>query len=1240
MLGIVVHNAEPDPVPEGLRTLPYRTLAETTSDWIWETDAENRFTYSSGKAREVLGYEPEELIARTPLELVVPEERDAAAEKMAAMASTLLPVSGFEVTCFGKDGRRVVLEISGVPRLDEQRAFAGVRAIARDVTERKRAEEIIRRSEEKYRSLVSNIPDVVWTLDDGLRFAFISSNIEKISGFSLEEIQRQGGDLYLDCIHPDDVDRVGVALRALFATGEKYDVECRIARKDGEWIWVHDRALATYEKDGVRYADGLLSDITARKRAELALQRSEAQLKEALQAAQMGVWTWTQATDAITWDENFYRIAGRDPKLPPPHFRELSQCYTPESWKRMMPTVEQTLATGTPYELDLEVVRPDGSRRWTIARGQPLRDDDGHIVGLRGTAQDITERKHAEQAVAESEKRYRLLFERNLAGVFRVSPDGRYLDCNDTCARTLGYPSREEFLQHPAADMFFNPADLHTAVSRILKEKSLTNLELHLKRKDGGSAYVLENVNLVENEGGEPSVIEGTFIDITKRKLAEEAAQEAAARFKAIFDSVQTGIVIIDPETHRIVDANPEALRLAGSTRETVVGAECFQFICPAERGRCPVTDLGQNVDSSERVMLNASGQPCPIIKTVVPMLISGRRHLLESFVDISDRKRGEQLLRQSEEKYRSLISNIPDVVWTVDDNRRLVFVSPNVEKVSGFTAEEVHQAGGVSLFLDRLHPDDARKVTEAFKALLADGAPFDIECRMLRKDGEWIWVHDRSTAPYMKDGIRYTDGVLSDITRRKKAEQQIAQMAHYDALTGLANRALFVDSLELEIARTRRSDTTFAVLYLDLDHFKDVNDTLGHPVGDRLLQAVAERLAANVRETDTVARFGGDEFAIILTGIQDPVNAAGVADRLLKAVSSQYCAAAAGQVADKILKAFSESFLIQDNEIHSAASVGIAVYGPDSTDAETILTHADVALYRAKSEGRGTYRFFTDAMDVDVRSRVSLNKDLRDAIFSDRLFLVYQPQVDIASHSIVGLEALVRWHHPVQGYVSPAKFIPEAEKSGLIIPLQRWVLREACRQIKQWLDEGIALPSVAVNLSGVQFKMPLELENDVSSALACFGLPPRLLELELTESVLMTAASQHNELLVRLRERGHRIAIDDFGSGYSSLEYLRRYCADRIKIAQSFTADIGNIAGNDAIVRAALGLARELGMETVVEGVETAAQLELLKTWGCRIVQGYYFSRPLPVPDVTALLRIGKIDLAPAAPAEIPAPE
>jgi diguanylate cyclase (GGDEF)-like protein len=445
-------------------------------------------------------------------------------------------------------------------------------------------------------------------------------------------------------------------------------------------------------------------------------------------------------------------------------------------------------------------------------------------------------------------------------------------------------------------------------------------------------------------------------------------------------------------------------------------------------------------------------------------------------------------------------------------------------------------------------------------------------------------------------------DRMATEVSSR---ETKISWMARYDNLTGLANRSVFAEALQHEIARARRDGTGFAVLYLDLDHFKDINDTLGHPIGDQLLQSVADRLRSAVRQTDTVSRFGGDEFALIATNLQQPAEAA--------------------NLAVKVLAAISKPALIQSMEVRSGASIGIAVYGPDSENTETLLSHADIALYRAKSEGRGTYRFFTDAMDAEVRTEFMLGAELRQAIDSDQLFLVYQPQVDIYTGLIIGVEVLVRWQHPTRGMISPGQFIPVAEKSGLIVALGRWVMKESCRQMRKWLDASIAPPLIAVNLSALQFRTPHELEKDIAAILAETGVPPQKVELELTESVLMDASREHSDVLLRFRQTGFRIAIDDFGTGYSSLDYLRRFPVDRIKIAQQFMLDPAEGSG-DAIIRASIALAHELKLAVIVEGVETAKQLQRVKACGGREVQGYYFSKPIPADAMTSLLRKGII--------------
>jgi diguanylate cyclase (GGDEF)-like protein/PAS domain S-box-containing protein len=484
-------------------------------------------------------------------------------------------------------------------------------------------------------------------------------------------------------------------------------------------------------------------------------------------------------------------------------------------------------------------------------------------------------------------------------------------------------------------------------------------------------------------------------------------------------------------------------------------------------------------------------------------------------------------------------------------------------------------------------------------------GTPQTFDWRGKAKDGRLFWL-ELSICRATFGGRDFLLATAREISRRKEAEGQLKRMAQFDVLTGLANRGVFVAEVARAIERARRGDRSFAVLYLDLDHFKDVNDTLGHPIGDRLLQSVAERLQANVRAIDVLARFGGDEFALLMADIGDPTDA--------------------GVLADKLLHIMVKPFLLDGNQIQSGVSIGVATYEPNAPDAEALLAHADVVLYRAKSEGRHTYRFFTAAMDAEVRKRVALTSELQAGIVAGQLFLAYQPQVDMETSRLVGLEALVRWNHPTRGVLLPGEFLPAAERSGLIVMLGNWVLRSACRQARQWLETGVALPPVAVNVSALQFKAPRELENEIETVLAETGLPPGSLEIEMTETALMGTSSGLDNVVERLRARGLRIALDDFGTGYSSLLYLRRFPVDRIKIAQEFVKAIGIEPNDTAIVKAAIGLARELGIGVIAEGVETADQLRLLHEWGCRQAQGFYFAAPMPAEDVLPLLRSGSV--------------
>jgi diguanylate cyclase (GGDEF)-like protein/PAS domain S-box-containing protein len=771
--------------------------------------------------------------------------------------------------------------------------------------------------------------------------------------------------------------------------------------------------------------------------------------------------------------------------------------------------------------------------------------------------------------------------------------------------------------------------------SPTAKNSSLTNGPLWVKDDDEALGVFFQSGSFIGREQNNDS--KALLLDLRLQLRLSEARFRRVVETSAdwIWEIAQdSGFTYVSSRVKQFLGY--EATELIGRRFDELLPAlEAAQI-----RGKPPQVGARRKTFALLRDILLAKQGKEVVVETNGTSILADDRYFtgylgLERYV--TEREHAD--IHVTRERFSTIFNCVSDGIF-LSDLETGNFVDVNVTgcDMFGYNTGELKGCSIVTL-TSGIWPYTQAGMMEMVAKVQAKGPQiFEWQCK--RKDGEFLWVEiSLSISAVSRDHLGLA--VVRDISDRKRANETIAHMANYDLLTGFANRRVFVEALDQAIARTRGAQG-IAILCLDLDHFKDVNDTLGHPVGDLLVQAVADRLRVSVRGADTVARFGGDEFAVLLTDIHELAEAV-VSDRLEDAVGKpivllQEAATTAGAMADKILKALEEPFSIQGNEIRSGASIGIGVYGPDSLDAETMLSHADVALYRAKSEGRGIYRFFTDNMDTEIRARIQMCTELRQAIALEQLFLAYQPLVDIDTGRIVGLEALVRWHHPTRGDLGPDAFIHAAEISGLIIPLGHWVMREACRQAKQWSEAGIAPPPIAINVSAVQFKLPGALESDIAANLMEFALPASHLELELTESVLMEAACEDNNTLLRLRRAGHHIVIDDFGCGYSSLDYLRLYPVDRIKIAQCFTLGIGTGSGCDAIIRAALSLARELSIEVVVEGVETVEQLELLRGWGCRLAQGYYFSKPLAPADLTALLRIGRVARPHAGTAKIAA--
>ena len=459
---------------------------------------------------------------------------------------------------------------------------------------------------------------------------------------------------------------------------------------------------------------------------------------------------------------------------------------------------------------------------------------------------------------------------------------------------------------------------------------------------------------------------------------------------------------------------------------------------------------------------------------------------------------------------------------------------------------------------------------------------------------------------------LAYLWASLRHALRLETANRRILQLAQTDILTALANRRAFMKRLKMAFSASLRGAPPFAVLYLDIDDFKDVNDTLGHAMGDELLKEIVKRLKQVVREEDLVARFGGDEFAVLATNVNDP--------------------AEAGTLAARIGEVLAEPFVIEGHNVSVTSSIGIALFSRGVAGPEAMMVQADLALYGAKDEGRNCYRFHSQDLDRQVHERVRVADELRTALKEGELELYYQPQVELATGRLTGLEALVRWNHKTRGLLTPAAFIPIAERTGAVLPLGNWIFDEACRQLKDWHAEGIAPQVLAVNVSGVQLKSAAELEREVEASLTKWNINPGDIELELTESVLMEATQRHSNTLENLRRLGIRIAIDDFGTGYSSLKYLTTYPVNRLKLAQEFVFRVTVDYRNAAVVRAAIRLAHELGLDVIAEGVETEAQMRFLIGAGCEHAQGYYFSRPVPAAQATAILREGRIEPVSAA--------
>lgn len=572
---------------------------------------------------------------------------------------------------------------------------------------------------------------------------------------------------------------------------------------------------------------------------------------------------------------------------------------------------------------------------------------------------------------------------------------------------------------------------------------------------------------------------------------------------------------------------------------------------------------------------------------------------------EAGDRQQAEQLLQESEEKLESILSSLEEVVWSVcASTGNLLYLNPAAKKV--YDRPVCSFFDNPRLRLEVVHPEDRQRVERYYQTLLQQ-SQIDVEYRILRPDGQVRWLSDRALVIYDKQGraIRI-DGTVDDITHRKQVEEQLIHDALHDALTDLPNRTLFMERVEIALHKAKQNkDYLFAVLFIDLDRFKLINDSLGHIVGDQLLIAIAQLFKQCLRPTDTIARLGGDEFTILLEGLKDIEDATNIASRLQAKLKSP--------------------FQLENHTVFTSASIGIVLSSAGYEQAADLLRDVDIAMYRAKEQGKARYAIFDAVMYEQTLERLKLESDLRLALERQEFCLHYQPIVSLITGKLTGFEALVRWQHPTLGFISPAKFIPVAEDTGLIVRLGEWVLREACRQMRAWQTRFSITPlTISVNLAALQIKEPF-LINQIARILAETNLNGSSLKLEITESMLMDDIQATINTLNQIRAMNIQLSIDDFGTGYSSLSYLHRFPVNTLKIDRSFVSRMNSDHENFEIVGTIITLAHALGMNVTAEGVETSEQSAQLRTLGCEFGQGYFFSKPLNSASVAAILSLPK---------------
>ena len=837
------------------------------------------------------------------------------------------------------------------------------------------------------------------------------------------------------------------------------------------------------------------------------------------------------------------------------------------------------------YQLSLA---PLSAENPSMGMVQTLLDITSQLQVSRDLTETVRKRRRVEEALQASEEKYRLLVQ-NATEIILVAQGGCIRFVNPKIEQVLGYPEEallgQPFLQFVHEEDQEMVAQRHAA--RLRGEAVHDVYHFRVRASNGDIKWLEIKAVRIDWEGQAATL--NFLTDITRRIEMEQALRDSEQRFRSLFEHADAVAVQGYDSQRRVIYWNRASEALYGYRREQAMGRPMEDLILPPARRQEMVEAIGewfeqgQVAASGERVLCDADGASVPVFSShVLLSKSSGERELYCIDIDLGKVKQIEREIRTLSQA----VEQSPVAVMIIDLHRRVEYVNSAFEEITGYTAAEILGHDPTLLESPATPPERYAEIWQT----LREGHAWKGELESRRKNGERYWEF-AYFAPVVDDSgeIRHFLAVSEDITLRKEQQQRILHQAHFDTLTDLPNRFLSLDRLGHAIREARRSGECVSLLFLDLDDFKKINDSLGHEVGDRVLVEAAARLRSAVRSGDTVGRLGGDEFVVLLGGLSDPGDAMPVVENLMQRLR--------------------EPYRLDGRELVMSVSIGIASYPLDGDDVSELLRKADSAMYHAKGQGRNAFSFFTEEMNREVSYRLALEEQIHGALDRSEFRVVYQPKVDVATGSVIGAEALLRWRNPKLGEVPPEEFIPAAEQTGVIVPLGQFVLQEALAMTRRQRQRRERF-HIAVNLSPRQFRDP-NLVGEIAAALKRNELPASALELEITEGVLMSGHAYIDQALEMLTGFGVRIAMDDFGTGYSSLSYLRQYPFDVLKIDRSFVRDIGEDAADRELISAAIAMAHGLGLEVVAEGVETEEQRAFLHSLRCDCAQGYLFGKP-----------------------------